>query len=63
MSTLNYLCEHDVSDDDCFKCVKYGVILSCPKECPYFTDVRQRMTPEMLAERDRLMKKMGVIDK
>lgn len=60
--TLNYLCENDVSDEDCYKCYKRGIIFGCPPNCPDFKDARAQMSPEMLAERDRLMKMLGVTD-
>ena len=62
MTTLNYLCEHDVSDEDCYKCMKHGIVFGCPADCPDFKDVRDSMTPEMKAERERLMKILGVKD-
>ena len=62
MRTLNNLCENDISDDDCFKCCVHGIKFRCPDNCPDFKDVRRRMSPEMLAERERLMKKLGVSD-
>lgn len=62
MSTLNYLCENDVSDDDCYKCVVHGILFGCPKDCPDFADARKRMTKEQLAERERLMAILGVKD-
>lgn len=62
MRTLNYLCENDVSDDDCFKCMIHGITFRCPKGCPDFKDVRDKMSPEVKAERERLMKIMGVQD-
>lgn len=63
MSGLNYLCDYDVSDEDCYKCFKHGIIFRCPENCPDFEDARKRMSPEMLAERERLMKIMGVEDR
>ena len=62
MSTLNYLCRNDVSDEDCYKCMKYGILIGCPSNCEYFDDVRARMTPEQLEERERIMKIIGVKD-
>jgi hypothetical protein len=62
MTGLNYLCENDISDDDCLQCGIHGIKFSCPDNCPDFRDVRESMTPEMLAERDRLIKIMGVKD-
>lgn len=59
MRTLNYLCEHDISDDDCFKCGEHGIMFVCPKNCPDFKDVRKQMSPNMLKERERLMKIIG----
>lgn len=34
---LNCACYNDVSDDDCYKCLKYGIIVRCEINCPYFT--------------------------
>lgn len=62
MSTLNYLCKNDVSDEDCYKCTKHGIVFRCPTGCPDFDDVRKEMPKEMLAERERLMKQLGVTD-
>lgn len=60
--TLNYLCENDISDDDCNKCLKHGITFRCPTNCPDFRDVRKRMSPEMRAEREQLMTALGVKD-
>ena len=62
MRTLNYLCEYDISDEDCFRCYKHGIKFRCPDNCHDFKDVRKGMTAEMLAERERLMAIMGVKD-
>ena len=59
---LNYLCENDVSDEDCFKCIIHGIKFRCPDDCPDFKDVRSGMSEEMLAERERLMKILGRTD-
>lgn len=63
MSTLNYLCKKDVSDDDCNKCLVHGIMFGCPKGCPDFEDVRKDMSPAQLAERERLMKILGIEDR
>ncbi len=62
MSTLNYLCKHDVSDEDCYKCIKHGIVFKCPPRCPDFYDIRQDMSKEGLEERARLMKQLGRTD-
>ena len=62
MSTLNYLCLNDVSDDDCYKCMKHGIVLRCPAACPDFDDRRKYMTPKQLEERAKLMEMMGLRD-
>ena len=62
MRTLNYLCEHDISDEDCYKCGVNGIIFGCPEPCPDFKDVRRHMSEEMLEVRSELMKKLGVKD-
>lgn len=62
MGTLNYLCENDVSDEDCYKCLIHGIQFSCPSNCPDFQDVRKRMSPEMLDLRQELMRRLGVED-
>ena len=62
MSGLNHWCLNDVSDEDCYKCMKHGIIFRCPNPCPDFDDGRERLTPEMKAERKRLMRSLGVED-
>ena len=62
MSTLNYLCKNDISDDDCYRCLKHGIKFGCPKNCPDFEDIRKDMSPELLAERERIMNIMGIKD-
>ena len=62
MSTLNYLCRNDISDEDCYRCVVHGLKYRCPDNCPDFDDVRKYMDKETLRERDEIMKKMGVSD-
>lgn len=62
MSTLNYLCKHDISDDDCYKCIKHGIVFKCPKACPDFEDVRKDMSKEVLEERAKLMEQLGRTD-
>lgn len=63
MSTLNYLCKWDISDEDCYKCVKQKEILfKCPAGCPYFYDIRQDMSSELLEDRAKLMEQLGVKD-
>ncbi len=62
MNTLNYLCKYDVSDEDCYKCVKHGIVFKCPSGCPDFADVRADMSKEMLEDRARLMKQLGRTD-
>ena len=63
MSTLNYLCKNDISDEDCNRCLVHGIMFGCPKGCPDFEDVRKDMSPELLAERDRIMKMLGRDDR
>lgn len=60
---LNYLCGHDVSDEDCNKCMKKGILFRCPANCEFFDDVRKRMTEEQKQERAVLMEKLGVTDR
>ena len=63
MSRTGYLCKHYDADEDCARCFKRGILVGgCPSGCPDFADVRDDMSDEMLAERDRLMKLMGVED-
>ena len=57
--SLNYLCENDVSDEDCYKCSKHGIVFRCPDGCPDFNDIRKKMTLEEREERSILMKKLG----
>lgn len=62
MSTLNYLCRNDISDDDCYKCIKHGIVFTCPKACPDFEDIRKEMSKEMLEARSKLMEQLGLKD-
>ena len=62
MSTLNYLCTNDISDEDCNRCLVHGIKYRCPDGCPDFDDVRKHMSPEVLAERERFMTIMGIKD-
>ena len=39
MADLNTACVHDVSDDDCYKCLKKGIIFRCPYKCEDFKGV------------------------
>lgn len=36
---LNDECKHNISDDDCYKCFKQGIIFSCPVACEHFEDI------------------------
>ena len=60
MTRLNYLCKHDVSDEDCYKCMKRGIIFGCPDNCPDFEDMRANMSASMLDARAKLMGMLGV---
>lgn len=60
--SLNYLCDHDISDDDCNRCSVHGITYRCPEGCPDFKDVRKEMSPEILSERNRLMEKFDIKD-
>lgn len=62
MSTLNYLCKNDISEDDCYKCIKHGITFKCPSNCPDFADVRADMTEEQLKARQNLMELLGMSD-
>ena len=59
---LNNLCKHDISDEDCYKCIKHGIVFGCPTDCPDFDDVRKDMSPELLKQREEMMKILGVKD-
>lgn len=58
---IRYLCKYDDSDEDCYRCTKHGYIFSC-KNCKDFYDVRQDMSPEMLALRQAIMDKLNLKD-
>lgn len=60
---LNYLCRNDVSDEDCNKCMKCGIIFRCPANCEHFDDARKYMSKEQLEMRDKLMKQLGREDR
>lgn len=59
---LNYLCDHDISEDDCNRCSIHGITYRCPEGCPDFKDVRKEMPPEVSKERNRLMEKFDIKD-
>ena len=63
MRTLNYLCEHDISDDDCYRCEIHGIRFGCSSDCPDFKDVRKNMSAEVLNMRGQLMMELGVEDR
>ena len=63
MRGIDYLCKHYDADEDCARCMKRGILVGgCVAGCPDFEDVRDDMPDELLAERERLMKIMGVED-
>lgn len=35
---LNERCKNNVSDEDCYKCMKLGIIFRCPAGCEDFED-------------------------
>lgn len=35
---LNDECKHNISDEDCYKCMKLGIIFGCPVRCEYFEE-------------------------
>lgn len=39
---LNTNCKYDVSDEDCYRCMKRGIVFSCPTLCEHFEDARER---------------------
>jgi hypothetical protein len=41
--SLNYFCINNVSDEDCNKCMKFGIKVRCPDNCEYFDDERNHM--------------------
>lgn len=55
---LNAACYNDVSDDDCHKCLKYGIIARCEINCPYFT-MNGRYDEEDKKQIERYKKMMG----
>lgn len=63
MATLNYLCRHDISDEDCYKCGKHGITLCCPANCPDFEDMRAGMDEETKKLRTAIMAKAGLKDR
>lgn len=63
MSTLNYLCKHDVSDEDCYKCTKHGILFRCLDHCKDFEDVRKQMSQQELEARAKLMEQFGLKDR
>ena len=58
-----YLCKHNISDDDCYRCGKHGLIFDSDcRGCQDFDDVRKKMPPEVLALREKIMKENGLKD-
>lgn len=49
--SLNYFCINNVSDEDCNKCMKFGIKFRCPDNCPHFDDERNHM-PEWAKEKE-----------
>ena len=43
---LNNNCKNNVSDEDCCKCMKLGIIFRCPTGCEYFEDELKREPEE-----------------
>ena len=37
--TLNYNCIHNVSDEDCNKCLIHGILPACPERCNDYNKV------------------------
>ena len=59
-----YLCKHNISDDDCYRCGIHGLIFESEcRGCQDFADVRKDMPPEVLALREKIMKEHGIKDK
>ena len=59
---LNHICMHDVSDEDCYKCAKHGIVFRCPDNCSDFDDSRKYMDKKTLEARKKIMKQMGIKD-
>ena len=58
-----YLCTHNIDDDDCYRCALHGLIFDSDcRDCQDFDDIRKRMSPEMLAMREKIMKEHGLVD-
>lgn len=58
-----YLCKHDLSDDDCYKCAIHGYMRKgeCSL-CPDFEDMRAEMPEDILALREKIMRENGLTD-
>ena len=48
--SLNDECKYDVSDDDCYKCMKHGIIFSCPVGCKEFEETLLESTLKIFGE-------------
>ena len=42
MNGLDIPCKFDISDEDCRKCLKYGIIFHCPDDCPEYIQYMSR---------------------
>ena len=59
-----YLCKHNISDEDCYKCGIHGLIFESEcRGCPDFADMRNDMPPEIQALREKIMRENGLKDK
>lgn len=59
-----YLCKHNISDEDCYKCAKHGLIFESEcRNCKDFQDIRLDMPPEVLALREKIMRENGLKDR
>lgn len=50
---LDVHCIHDVSDEDCNKCMVYGLIYCCPEDCKEFRDSVYKCSKEEASKKRR----------
>lgn len=59
-----YLCKHNISDEDCYKCTVHRYISKSDCEgCEDFQDIRLDIPADVLALREKIMKEHGLKDK
>lgn len=54
---LDARCKHDISDEECNKCMKHRIILQCPENCPDYEDWREDGDKNMSKDLEHIIKR------